>query len=613
MPAVLVIGADGMVVSTPADESPTPVVLDVEAPAPQESTEVSEGEPAKAKTDDAGDSPTADPSPADDEALEDEPSAEDSPATAPDVEPADEVTESPEPELVEDETAPSTADELEESTSVTEPAEPGPETAESAPATEASATGEEASDPKPGAISDDVETDVESTNAPEDEPVVTESADEEASAEDAQDEAEHAADEAAPMSRRERRLAEQKVDSDGEPSAQSSASEDPGTETPSAVTSFVSEPESKTGAVRGLRAGKPGAKQRKRPMAFLKAFFFMIVIAAVVVGMGTVLSGKEDASLGQSQTELNRLAAWEKTNVLVEQATTLAGSGSATKVQDLLNQTAKDLSKQAAALSDGLPPNTLNATSPAAATPVSVIEFVLALNASGDELLNSALSAEQAMGRVFAAAGTSRVLQAQTLTSAIGSAPVSSAFLPARVDFAAPKAPDCKSALEPRPGATIDSALRAAALGEQKAIYAYQVATTRMSEPQFSQSATLLTRHEAKLKVLNEELRVRCLPLATTVAGFTLDGSFTTTPASALAGLEAELAREYADLAALSTAPAAAAAAATAAPQAAADGSKTPSNTTELREISVTWLLDSTQSQLLWGGSLSALSGMPDA
>ncbi|SEE57235.1 protein of unknown function [Arthrobacter alpinus] len=603
-----------MVVSAPADESPTPVVLDVEAPAPQDSTEVPERDPAKAKTDDAGDPPTADTSPADDAILEDEPSADDSPANAPDVEPADEVTESPEPELVEEETAPGTADELDLSAPVAEAAEPGPEPAESAPATEACATGDEAADPKPEATNNDGEADVESSNAAEDEPVVPESADEETSADDvhAQDEAEQAADEAAPMSRRERRLAEQKVDSDGEPSAQSSAAEISGTETPSVVTAFVSEPESKTGAVRGSRAGKPGAKQKKRPMAFLKAFFFMIVIAAVVVGMGTVLSGKEDASLGQSQTELDRQAAWEKTNVLVEQANTLAGSGSATKVQDLLNQTAKDLSRQAAALSDGLPPNTSNAASPAAATPVSVIEFVLALNASGDELLNSALSAEQAMGRVFAAAGTSRVLQAQTLASAVGSAPVSSAFLPARVDFAAPKAPDCKSALEPRPGATIDSALRAAALGEQKAIYAYQVATTRMSEPQFSQSATLLTRHEAKLKVLNEELRVRCLPLATTVAGFTLDGSFTTTPASALAGLEAELSREYADLAALSTAPAAAAAA-TAAPQAAADGSKTLSNTTELREISVTWLLDSTQSQLLWGGSLSALSGMPDA
>ncbi|MDD0857393.1 hypothetical protein NHF46_05595 [Arthrobacter alpinus] len=57
--------------------------------------------------------------------------------------------------------------------------------------------------------------------------------------------------------------------------------------------------------------------------------------------------------------------------------------------------------------------------------------------------------------------------------------------------------------------------MTAAALAEQKAVYAYQVATTRFTEPQFSKSKALLTRHQEKLEVLNEELRLRCLPGST--------------------------------------------------------------------------------------------------
>ncbi|WP_449372367.1 DUF4439 domain-containing protein [Arthrobacter psychrolactophilus] len=279
------------------------------------------------------------------------------------------------------------------------------------------------------------------------------------------------------------------------------------------------------------------------------------------------------------------------------------------RCQEALNQITTDLAAQAEALGDGLPHEESASNTATSSAPATLSDFVVALNASGGELLSSALTAEQALGRVFAAAGTSQLLQAQNLSSAAGSTSPGSRFLPVRVDFAAPKGPECKSVLEPRSGVTIDSALRAAALGEQQAVYAYQVATTRLSEPQFSTSAALLARHQTKLKVLNEELKVRCLPQAEAAAGYTLDPQFTTSPAPALAALEADLTRLYADLAALSSAPVVEATDAPA-PQVPVDG-KSTANPTQLRQISVSWLLDSASTEVLWGGSISALSGLP--
>lgn len=428
----------------------------------------------------------------------------------------------------------------------------------------------------------------------------------------------------APLSRRERRLAEQRLDSGVEPGASAPpmlSADDPaaGPATGTAKTGTAaaaketSEPDDTTdsdSAARAARRPTP-VKKRNRFVAFIRGLFFLVVISALVVGMGTVLTGNEEAAVGPSQTEQHRQAAWDATIALLAQSKALANSTDDSKTREVLNRTVKDLEVQAAALGDGLPPNTATPTPTATTgTPPTAAQLALALTTNGGELLDSSLTAEHAMGGVFAAAGTSQLLLGQNLSTAAGSTPPATTFLPARIDFPAPDGPPCKSTLEPRPGATIDAALRAAALAEQKAVYAYQVSTTRFAEPQFSKSADLLERHQAKLAVLNTELQVRCLPLATTVAGFSLDPTFTTTPKIALAGLEAELSGVYADLAALSTALPDDAAA-TAAPGAAAAATPAPANTTMLREISVTWLLDSAQAQLGWGGTPPALAGMP--
>lgn len=434
------------------------------------------------------------------------------------------------------------------------------------------------------------------------------------------------AQEAAPLSRRERRLAEQKAGPGVEHPEKSESDAEAKESNPSAATAAADRPDAAEPSATADMA-KP-AKKRKSISAMIKGLLVLLVIAVVVAATGTVLAGQKDDVVGPSNTEVNRQAAWERTTALLAQATELGKSASTPKLQEALGKTTADLAAQVIALGDGLPPNTAVASATAPATAATVAGLVLDLKASGSELLNSAATADQAMGRVFAAAGTSQLLQGLQLGSAIGSAPGASELSAARVDFPSSSGPQCSSTLEPRPGITVDSALLAAAHGEQKAVYAYQVATTRFAEPQFGKASEMLQRHQEKLDLLNAELTVRCLPLAVPVAGFALDPAFTSTPAPALAGLEAELGIIYADLAALST-PAAdeesanaesPASAHPAAPAAASDSAvEKPlpqssavqsANNGLLREMSVAWLLDSSAAQLYWGGTVGALAGM---
>ena len=353
-------------------------------------------------------------------------------------------------------------------------------------------------------------------------------------------------------------------------------------------------------------------------MAAIRGLFFLLVISAVVVATGTVLSGPEVDVNHDSPTQRQRQAAWEATITLQASALTLANAATTPVVRKELSTTAAHLGIQAAALSNGLPSDgpTATTTAPALAPAASTIaELLQGLASNADSLLTNAQTAQSSMGRVFASVGTSQLLQAEQLGSAIGAAVSASAFLPAKVSFAVPTGPQCTSTLEPRPGVTVDSALTAAAAAEQKAVYAYQVATTRFAEPQFSKSTALLARHEEKLEVLNEELRLRCLPPAAPVAGFALDAAFTTLPKQALRTLESELGAIYADLSALSTesstgVPPAAEATVGTSTATAADATQQPLNGSNLREISVLWLLDSIKTHTFWGGTIDALPGI---
>lgn len=598
VPALLVIGADGSMVSAAAPVQSTQESALAESPLSEPPLQESES-PAP-----DGHSPDADPAALREPESSDDPASEiatvDSrPAETLAVKEASSAAEKVEEPASEDGAAdaqaavtPNTAASNDAGAS----AEPSEETATVPTDTAADEPGDDATQKpavdalEPEAVADETET---AATAQAEQPV---------------------AEAVVPLSRRERRLAEQGPMT-GAPVASPAAT--------AAAQALRAAPVAESGRIiaepgagqqHQEQPGKARGKRRGTFASFARGLFFLLVISLVVVGMGTVLTGHNEAAVGPSQTEANRQRAWEQTTLLLAQASHLGGSAGSAPVQDILSQTAADLAVQAAALGDGLPASTTTPAATPAPAPPTLAQFTAALHASGEALLSNAMTADYAMGRVFAAAGTSQLLRSQNLSTAVGSTPQPSQFLPARVDFPAAVGPTCKSTLEPRPGATIDAALRAGAMGEQKAVYAYQVATTRFAEPQFSSSAKLLAGHKRKLQVLNEELALRCLPLATPVAGFVLDSSFTSAPAKALADLEGELSAIYGDLAALSLAQNSSAvtlaAGAASAEDAPSTPSQEPSSTSNLREISVTWLLDSAQKQAFWGGTVGALPGL---
>lgn len=607
-PALLVIGTDGMIVPTPAPDSsateaaaPEPALP---ASVPSESAVPASvpSESAPQESHDAGHSPAADPAPSQEapapvQAAVDAPVAEDQHAKAG---ASDRVSAGH--GTAKEGGSPETADEQADTASTHKPSVVAEPTA-AADSPDDAAGGAAAAQTRAAV---EAETDAKAADS-------TEIA---GPAEETVPAAEVVAETAVPLSRRERRLAE-------EGAASGVAVASPAAAKPTTALTTTPQPDTRqsTAATRGRQV--PQERPRKRRSKFVsvvRAALFLLVISALVMGLGTVLTGHDEATVGPTQTEANRQAAWEKTTALLAQTTQLSSTSGGPKVQELLGQTAGDLAVQAAALGNGLPASTSRSTSGSTATapaPTTLTQLLLALHANGEELLGNALSADHAMGRVFAAVGTSQILQSHKLGVAVGTTPQPSRFLPARIDFPAPAGPTCKSTLEPRPGATIDAALRAAALAEQKAVYAYQVSTTRFAEPQFSSAAQLLARHEQKLQALNAELALRCLPPAAPVAGFALDPAFTATPAKALAELEAQLGAIYGDLAALSPAQtdAQAAPASAAAPTGAATTAPTqePSTTGILREMSVAWLVDSAQTQSIWGGTVGALPGLAAA
>lgn len=406
------------------------------------------------------------------------------------------------------------------------------------------------------------------------------------------------ADAAAPLSRRERRLAEQSGP-DGATPATSAA------------------PARKADAPSAPMAPTPSGtrKPRRKLWSVLRGFLLFVVIAAVVVGMGTVISGKEAPTEAASATEGNRTEAWARSVTLLGQAKALAANPADASLKTLLASTATALDAQVSALAGDLPTATATTTSTAVVTPAI---FSASLEAGANELLADSLTAEGALGRTFASVGTSWLLQSAAINKNLGKSAPQSAFL-ATATFLGPAAtPSCHTTRKPEPGLNSDAALAAAAQAEQKAVYAYQVAGTRLPEPAFTRAVNLLAVHEARLARLNGELAAQCLPQAPLSPGFVLEPSFTSEPAKSLAALEGQLVLVYGDLAALSqpapatlTSEKGAAHATAGATATATAGAPKPGSQTSVRAISIAWLLGSAMNQLSWGGTVGALPGIP--
>ncbi|WP_181034241.1 DUF4439 domain-containing protein [Arthrobacter sp. GMC3] len=400
--------------------------------------------------------------------------------------------------------------------------------------------------------------------------------------------------ESSPVSRRERRLAEQKALDAVVPARR--------TAIPAAPV-----PQTTPAPLPVLQPGKP-SKKRNKLWAYLRGGLLFVAIAAVVLGLGTVVTGQHAPVDGPSATETTRQQVWAESKALLVTAQELSNSATNDDSRALLTSTVTALEIQIAALANGLP-NESTAPSPSASpAPVATTQgLATALAANANVLLGAAVTAEGSMGRVFASAGTGQLLQATALSLANGLPAPSSPFLSETTDNDLPSVPVCNTLLKPQPGVSSDAALIAAAEGELKAIFAYQVSTTRLAEPTFSKSKQLLAGHQLRLELLNRELALRCLPQVAPVPGFVLDSAFTATPKKALSDLEGQLTVLYGDTAALSK-PHQDAAAETGV--AGTKESAYTANASALRELSVKWLLGSAINQQFWGGTSAPLPGI---
>jgi len=387
----------------------------------------------------------------------------------------------------------------------------------------------------------------------------------------------------APLTRRARRLAE-----DVSPEA---AAVPPPTET------------DKAPAAPPARAAT-ALKRRKGGWAWARGLLFLVLIGAMVLGLGTVVPA-DDADGGASATEAARDASWTQTQLLLSLARSARDAEKDAATKTWLAHGAAALELQLAALAGSHAATAQAApTAPAATT----AGFAQALAGSANTLLADSLTADGALGRTFAAAGVNRLLLAAALDSRLGKPAPPSPYLPAALQPVPDPSASCKSTRAPQAGTSADAALTAAARAEQKAAYAYQVAGSRLAEPGLSRAVELAAVHENNLGLLNAELARRCLPVAAAVPGFVLAREFTEAPEAALAKLEGELALVYGDLASLSPpdkeSPGAPATAKPGAAQAVA--ARLPG----LREMAVAGLVGSASRQQEWGGGLDPLPGI---
>lgn len=453
--------------------------------------------------------------------------------------------------------------------------------------------------------------------------------------------------ESIPMSRRERRLAEQLAASAAPqkllPESEPERPESPGNSVPTAnsaspavTSSSESESESPDGGVDDSKSKKSKPKNskpqdpkpvkeqkpRNRVWLWIRGFLLFVVLAAIVLGIGAVAGKKSATQEPPSFTEIQRELAFNTTRGLQHEASELAAATADSATKKVLTNTAKNLGIQAQALAPSGPklptaePST-TAKQSAAPTTKSLSD---ALASSATTLVKQATLVDPGMSRVFAAAGTGQLLAARELATATGQVQPANTLIDSAQKLAASKIPEqsADSCSSPSTAASSSTgspthvpssieALTAVATGEQKAVYAYQVVSARTAGATQTMALKYLQIHQERLSILNAVLSSACASPIAEVPGYALGTEFNSAPENALAQFEEQLAEGYGDLVALSPANASSTEQATGSPDASpAVGSTLPTQ----RDLGIAWLLDSTLIQQAWGGTTSALPGI---
>ncbi|WP_267545365.1 DUF4439 domain-containing protein [Arthrobacter sp. H14-L1] len=318
----------------------------------------------------------------------------------------------------------------------------------------------------------------------------------------------------------------------------------------------------------------------------LRRLLLLLLTGTVVLGMGTaIVSVKAVGPAGPSTSERARVDELHRVTALAGSAATLEAAAGVPAVALQLRSARTMLDVYAAALSvpgDVATDSATAATSSMEQTsrtqpgPAGIPELILGLTASSTASLTAARTAPGGLARVLAAGGAAALMQARALAADVGNTVPESPYLaasgsrgpagtggangtspkpgasPTAVPVAAPTPAPCATQRTAPAGVNDDQALLAAVEAEHKAVYAYQVAATRLANPTSSLAVRILSDHESTLSSLQDLLTARCLALPALQPGYELAPGFTATPAAALATLEDQLAIVYAQLLALS-------------------------------------------------------------
>ncbi|WP_284989358.1 DUF4439 domain-containing protein [Arthrobacter sp. efr-133-TYG-120] len=277
-------------------------------------------------------------------------------------------------------------------------------------------------------------------------------------------------------------------------------------------------------------------------------------LAVLVLGVGAVLVPRD---VGKPQavpfSETARSEALSSAETLLGNASLLEST-----------ETVMLLTSQAQAL---LQPSGPSASSTPTATPSlratqdrpTRAGFVSALSASASRRLADAANADGGMARLLAAVGTAQLLESSRLATNWG---LPLPATPPGASAAPAPPPSCPastgtSTTAPTPGtaptqANLPGALAAVVSSEQEAIYAYQVALTKLDAKASATASTWLARHQELLRGAEAQGRLHCIATPPREAGYRLPATFAAKPGLALGSMESSSLTAYADLVALS-------------------------------------------------------------
>ncbi|WP_434618702.1 DUF4439 domain-containing protein [Arthrobacter sp. A5] len=344
---------------------------------------------------------------------------------------------------------------------------------------------------------------------------------------------------------------------------------------------------------------------------------------------------REPEPAGPSATELARQDALSSASVLAGSVAALQAAAPAPAIAAQLQAADTMLHGYMTALSvpgSGIPTEGAASASGSAARatePAGIGELIDGLAANSTTSLTAAGTADGTVARVLASGGAATLMQARALAAAAALPVPNSPYLAsgsvspgsgtvspgsaagtngasdvasngasgspsggsATSGLAAASSVPCAGQRSPAAGINDGQALLAATTAEQKAIYAYQVAATRLTDPASSLAVRILSAHEASLRALQDLLAAKCLAVPAVEPGYALAPGFTAQPAAALAGLEDQLGLLYGELIALS-------------------GPTDTSPPAAIRSVAITGLIDTAQHRLLWAAPDRPLPGL---